>query len=431
MRLCSLEYPTENTEPCARTRADTTRQTLVTFRTHRDGSALAHERNDRVVAPRPACRLHGMENSSANMNLGMLRFLMSVTPRAVQTRATQTSPGIEASGAQPSPTSKASGMERALAPDFDAAPCESELVVYKPWTGVILEVLSLKDEECSDESTYVSTLSVGELRDMLGCGNRPHTNQRCYQGFITDVRLEVQRSVGFANHQNVSYTPVYNVWLPADGSLFEVSGFSLPHPLRRSGKNSWSNSEVLAMESYALGEGALEHGLMGDEFTWIPVLCKSCRTRVCMKKDFSAIKVVYPPTELRTSKHLPDVWQAVCALPPVEDAPLYEEFVDPTRSFPHIGRIGAARQLAFTPVLLRDVLTRNAEITEEHRALYHSKCNRFLAQMRPLYELVAGGGDPREHGWTQLARNTERGVVYEWIELQRVKKRKAESVPGQ
>jgi hypothetical protein len=48
-----------------------------------------------------------------------------------------------------------------------------------PWTGLILELLSIKDEQCSDDSTFVSTLSVSELRDVLGNGSRPHVNQRC------------------------------------------------------------------------------------------------------------------------------------------------------------------------------------------------------------------------------------------------------------
>jgi hypothetical protein len=242
--------------------------------------------------------------------------------------------------------------------------------------------------------------------------------------------MQVQRSAGFANHQSVSYTPVYKVWLPADGSLFEVSGLSLPSPVKRSATSSWSSGEVLAMESYALGEGALEHGLMGDEYTWIPVLAKSCRTRACMNKDLSAIPVKYPPTELRTSRDLPCSWQNVLALPHVQDAPAHEEYGDPARRFPHIGRLAAARQLAFTPVLLRDVLARNVELKEEHRALYRSARDRFLAHMRPLFELLAGGGDPRAHGWTQLAKHTERGVVYEWIRSQVARKRKAADCTG-
>jgi hypothetical protein len=369
-----------------------------------------------------------MHTSQVNINPGILRFLMSVASQpaaatcdascdaaapATETRETQTAPA-------PAPA--------------PAAACDDELFVYMPWTGLILELLPMKDEHCSDDSTFVSTLSVSELRDVLGNGSRPHVNQRCFQGFVTDVRMQVQRSAGFANHQSVSYTPVYKVWLPADGSHFEVSGLSLPSPVKRSPTSTWSSGEVLAMESYALGEGALEHGLMGDEYTWIPVLAKSCRTRVCMNKDFSTIAVKYPPTELRTSRELPGCWQHVLALPHVQDAPLQEELCAelgaPARRFPHIGRMAAARQLAFTPVLLRDVLARNTDFTNEHRALYRSARDRFLAHMRPLFELLAGGGDPRAHGWTQIAKHTDRGLVYEWIHAQVARKRKMGTLPG-
>ena len=375
-----------------------------------------------------------MHTSQVNINPGILRFLMSVAPqpavatcdasceapaRATETRETQTAPAPA-----PAPTPAAAAAAAA------AAACDDELFVYMPWTGLILELLSIKDEQCSDDSTFVSTLSVSELRDVLGNGLRPHVNQRCFQGFVTDVRMQVQRSAGFANHQSVSYTPVYKVWLPADGSHFEVSGLSLPSPVKRSQTSSWSSGEVLAMESYALGEGALEHGLMGDEYTWIPVLAKSCRTRVCMKKDLSTIAVKYPPTELRTSRELPGCWQKVLALPHVQDAPLQEELGDPSRRFPHIGRLAAARQLAFTPVLLRDVLARNTDFTNEHRALYRSARDHFLTHMRPLFELLAGGGDPRAHGWTQLAKHTDRGLVYEWIHAQVARKRKAGDCTG-
>jgi len=401
---------------------------------YRDGSALAHERDDSVVAARPTSRLHTMQASQENINPGILRFLVSVASQsaaascaarckpqapATETRATQTTPA-------PAAVAPAAGPAAALA----AAACDDELFVYMPWTGLILELLPIKDEQCSDDSTFVSTLSVSELRDMLGNGYRPHVNQRCFQGFVTDVRMQVQRSAGFANHQSVSYTPVYKVWLPADGSHFEVSGMSLPSPVKRSPASSWSSGEVLAMESYALGEGAFEHGLMGDEYTWIPVLAKSCRTRVCTTKDFSTIAVKYPPTELRTSRDLPGCWQNVLALPHVQDAPLQEELSDPARRFPHIGRLAAARQLAFTPVLLRDVLARNTDFTNEHRALYRSARDRFLAHMRPLFDLLADGGDPRAHGWTQLAKHTDRGLVYEWIHTQVARKRKAEDCTG-
>jgi len=417
---------------------------------HRDGSALAHERDDCVVAARPTSRLHTMQTSQENINPGILRFLMSVASQsaaasraasraascaaccqaqapATETRETQTTPPPAPAAAAAAAAAAATGASGALAA---AAACDDELFVYMPWTGLILELLPIKDEQCSDDSTFVSTLSVSELRDVLGNGSRPHVNQRCFQGFVTDVRMQVQRSAGFANHQSVSYTPVYKVWLPADGSHFEVSGLSLPSPVKRSPTSSWSSGEVLAMESYALGEGALEHGLMGDEYTWIPVLAKSCRTRVCMKKDFSTIAVKYPPTELRTSRELPGCWQDVLALPHVQDAPLQEELGDPARRFPHIGRLAAARQLAFTPVLLRDVLARNTDFTNEHRALYRSARDRFLAHMRPLFELLAGGGDPRAHGWTQLAKQTDRGLVYEWIHAQVARKRKAEDCTG-
>jgi hypothetical protein len=78
-----------------------------------------------------------------------------------------------------------------------------------PWTGLILELLSIKDEQCINDSTFVSTLSVSELRDVLGNGSRPHVNQLCFQGFITYVHMQVQWSAGFANHQSVLYTTVY------------------------------------------------------------------------------------------------------------------------------------------------------------------------------------------------------------------------------
>lgn len=384
-----------------------------------------------------------MQTIPSNVNPGIIRFLMTVAPRPTETQSTQTpATPCEERSTQTAPaalseksttsTSDISRTQTALVSRCSAAGvCDSELPVYMPWTGLILELIQMKDEEVNGDSTFVSTLSVGELKEMMGNGNRPHCNQRCYQGFITDVRIEVQRSVEFANHQTVSYTPVYKVWLPADGSLFEVSGLSLPSPVKRSTKSSWGNNEVLAMELYGIGESALKHGISGDDFTWIPVFCKTCRTRVCMKKDLNTIKVMYPPSELRTSKDLPQAWQTVRALPPVQDTPQYEELNDPVRSFPHIGNIASADQLAFTPVVFQDVVACNAEVTDEHLALYRLKCNSFLAEMRPVFDLVTSGADPRAHGWTRLAKNTEGGVVYEWIQLHRTNKRKAETVPGQ
>jgi len=112
-----------------------------------------------------------MQASQENINPGILRFLMSVASQsaaascaarckpqapATETRGTQTTPA-------PAAVAPAAGPAAALA----AAACDDELFVYMPWTGLILELLPIKDEQCSDDSTFVSTLSVSELRDIL------------------------------------------------------------------------------------------------------------------------------------------------------------------------------------------------------------------------------------------------------------------------
>jgi len=371
-------------------------------------------------------------SSNSGINPGILCFLKSVAGPATVTRETQTEAPAPALTAAPAPVTRETQTE-APAPALTAAPApvpaaDEELIVYMPWTGLILELFCMRDEQSSEDTTFTSTLSVSDMKAMLAHGARPHVNQRCFQGFIVDVRMQVQRIAGFVNQQCVSYTPVYSVWLPADGSLFEVSGLSLPSPANRSAQSSWSSGEILAMESYALGEVALENGFMGDEYTWIPVLCKSCRTRVCV--DITKAPVKYPPSELRTSRELPGGWQQVLTLPHGGEAHARDDGEEPARRVAHVGHIAEARQLAFTPVLLRDVLACDAEPTDEHRALYRASRDRFLAYMRPLFEVVTGGGDPRAQGWTQLIKHTERGDAYEWIFAHAPRKRKAEEITG-
>ena len=147
------------------------------------------------------------------------------------------------------------------------------------------------------------------------------------------------------------------MWLPADGSLFEVSGESLPPPVKFTPKSTWRPSELLALEIHALGELALQHGFSGDEYTWMPVLDKSCRARASAEKDCPA---EYPSAELRTSRDLPPLWRGVVALPHVKHIPLRGDY---TRdAFPSVGKLVDTQQFVFTPVLFADVTATDIDV---------------------------------------------------------------------
>ncbi len=137
---------------------------------------------------------------------------------------------------------------------------------------------------------------------------------------------------------------VYTVWLPADGSLFEVSGESLPPPVKFTPKSTWRPSELLALKMHALGELALQ-------------LDKRCRARASEEKDCPA---EYPPAELWTSRDLPPLWRGVVALPHVKHIPLRGDY---TRdALPSVGKLVDTQQFVFTPVLFADVTATDIDV---------------------------------------------------------------------
>ena len=335
-----------------------------------------------------------------SLNPGVLKFLTSI---ATKKRGLDVGTQTELAGA-------AGAGAAGAAPDVAGAAGLEDFFVYMPWTGLVIELFPMRQEQQDEDSTFVSTPSIGEMKNMLRLGARPHVNNHCFQAFITDVRVEVHHNRGFSNRHSVSHIPVYTVWLPADGSLFEVSGESLPPPVKFTPKSTWRPSELLALEMHALGETALEHGFSGDEYTWMPVLDKSCRTRAAA--DCPAAPQEYPPAELRTSRELPPLWRSVVALPHVKHIPLRGDY---TRdAFPYVGRLCDAQQFVFTPVLLADVAATDDDPADGHRKRYRGARDAFLAHMRPFYDLLTAGGDPRAHGWTQRTMQTENGAVCTW-----------------
>lgn len=355
-----------------------------------------------------------------SLSPGILAFMRSIAARKPSSdMSTQT----ELTGVAASPGRR---VARDAAGSSDACALE-DVLVYMPWTGLVVELFPMKEEEQDEDSSFVSTLSIGEMKKMLRLGARPHVHSQCFQAFVADVRIEVHHKRGFSNRHSVSYIPVYTVWLPVDGSLFEVSGESLPPPVKFAPKSAWRHGELLALELHALGEVALELGFSGEEYTWLPVLGKSCLPQACAGQDGLADPRQYPPAELRTSRDLPVLWRSVVALPPVERIPLQEDRAHGV--FPHIGKLSEAQQFVFTPVLLGDVTAEtDARITESDRKHYRAARDAFLAHIRPFYELLSAGTDPRAHGWTQHAKQRDNGALYTWgVELG---KRKQGEVPG-
>jgi hypothetical protein len=146
----------------------------------------------------------------------------------------------------------ARGFARDPTPNHEAA--VPDLHVYMPWTGMIIELLPTKKELHENDFIFTSTQSQGEMKKTLCDGARLHLNTRCFQAYITDVRMEIQHGDDFSNRCTISYTPFYKVWLPVCGSLFEISGNSLPSPVQNKDRSNWSRGELFAMESCAIGQ---------------------------------------------------------------------------------------------------------------------------------------------------------------------------------
>ena len=85
-------------------------------------------------------------------------------------------------------------------------------------------------------------------------------------------------------------------------------------------------------------------------------------------------------------------------------------------AFPYIERLCDTQQLVFTPVLLADVAATDddGDLADSDRKRYRGAREAFLTHMKPCYDLLTAGGDPRAHGWTQRTRQTENGAVCTW-----------------
>jgi hypothetical protein len=315
-------------------------------------------------------------------------LLRTLTPH-VQDASTQTDGSSGGTEAQRQATPRAAGL--ALHSDV-----LEQLWVYKPWTGLVLELWEL---DCD-----------AELEDALADGTRPHMNNQCFQAFVTDVRVHIGKSTDHTNQLQLSYTPVYTVWVPEDGSLFEIDGSSLPAAVNAHERCAWSFEELYEMEMSGIGKTPLKNGLRGPARTFVPVLQKSCCIRVRGAEEYADMPQKYPPVSLRSSKSMPEAWQPVAALPGASSAPCEDAMQTGPERFPHVCKISDVREFAFDPVLFDDVVddvdratsssaVRFSTPKEEYQHAYYTARNAFLASMRPLYELVTDGGRPREHGW--------------------------------
>ena len=295
-----------------------------------------------------------------------------------------------------------------------------ELWVYKPWTGLLLELLSCNSSEDS-------------LDDVDICdGTRPHQKKQCFQAFVTDVHVEVVRTTNHTNHVQLVYTPVYAVWVPAQGSLFDIPGRSLPAPVNEAPGSPWSFDELYEMEEFALGTAARKSGTQGKNWTFVPVLQKSCCMRTPRLDEYLDLRQKYPPLSLQTSSALPIDWQRVVALPPACSTPC----INSTEGARHVCKLAEVPHFAFDPVLFEDTVeeidgaasptpSRFATPRAEYESAYRGARDKFLATMRPLYETVTAGGDPSAHGW----KLTRGGRTRTWERAKRGLKRREQS-PG-
>jgi hypothetical protein len=361
-----------------------------------------------------------------SLNPDILGFLESIARRNTVQNGTQTEDAGTGASKEHARTSRHAwphphtvrGFTRNLTPNHAAAVLD--LYVYMPWTGMILELLPTNKELHENDSVFTSTQSQGELQKMLCEVARPHLNTLCFQAYITDVRMEIQHGDDFSNRCTVSYTPFYKVWLPVCGSLFEISGNSLPSPVKNKDRSNWSHGELFAMESCAIGQVALEDFLLGDslveeDYTWIPVLQKSCRGQVRMDNAGLEVPQEYPPASLATSSPLPNDWQNVVALPHASQTPSLQAYQGAAASFPHVGTLAAAQKCAFSPVLFTDVIPESPQDNvESHQSAYRATCDAFLACMKPVCQLVASGKDPLAHGWRRSTRAMNNEDVHVW-----------------
>ena len=363
-----------------------------------------------------------------SLNPDILRFLNSIArPNTVQ-NGTQTEDAGTGASKEHAKTSRHASPQPHTVRCFSRNPAPNntaavpDLHVYMPWTGMIIELLPTKKELHDNDFIFTSTQSQGEMKNMLCHGARPHLNTLCFQAYITDVRLEIQQRDDFSNRCTISYTPFYKVWLPVCGSLFEISGSALPQPVKRKDRSSWSHGELFAMESCAIGQVALEDFLLGDslveeDYTWIPVLQKSCRGQARMENACPDGPQKYPPVSLTTSGPLPKDWQRVVALPHASQTPSLQAYKSAAASFPHVGTLSAAQKCAFSPVLFADVIPESPQDggnVESHKSAYRATCDAFLACMKPMYQLVASGQDPLAHGWRRSTSKINDEDVYVW-----------------